>query len=217
MEHNRRLMEYSPALRKWIPRAGSDCEWPWPSLVPVPRKVKVYKEMMEKMTDHAPLNGFNHVLDIGQDRGESLIYINDVSNKITGLDVDMTMIDLSLANYRMSGRHYDPVEVYGMCCPPDKLIVDMSKPHFQDIDLVKIDAGHRTPFILEMLAELIQQNQPTIFICHDESFSNESIWDTMFTKYNYHSSVVSAEHISSPHGVFIAYLKKEQDHEKEEA
>lgn len=215
-EYNKRLLQYSPTTRKWMIRAGGDeYVWPWPSLVTTQRRAQVYKRMQEDMMNSNPLGNFKRVLDIGQDRGESLMWISTIADSIIGLDVDRTMIDLSLVNYRMNGR-YNPTKVHGLYVPPEKLIIDIDLPMFQDIDLVKIDAGKNTPFILEMLDELLERNRPTVFICHDDTFNNDTVWDWMLGRYDYHTSVVGTEFISSPHGVFVAYLSKELDDEKEE-
>jgi hypothetical protein len=164
------------------------------------------------MQQHTRLNGFQHALDIGMDRGESMIYISSVCDTITGLDTDLTMIDLGLANYRMSGR-YNPALVHGHYIPEDKLLIDVDLEYFSNIDLVKIDAGERTPQILEMLRELFLRLSPTVFICHDGSFTDQTIWDTMLTEHGYLSQVVSRDQLDCTHGVFIAYLKQEQTDE----
>jgi hypothetical protein len=161
--------------------------------------------MIEEMKQRSPIAPFRKVLDIGQDRGESMMWISTISEKIIGIDIDTRMIEVSQANLRMSG-HYC-ADRHSWFVLPEKSLVDIDDARWQDIDLVKVDAGARTLFVLEALAEVLERNHPVLFVIHNDSVANEEIWDYLIKTHGYIADVLDPDrcpHIG-PGSVMIGY------------
>lgn len=183
---------------RWVPAGGAGSIWPWPSLCPLGHSTVFYKTLITHMLDHSPLGRFRKVLDIGQDRGESIMWISTIADTVLGLDIDSRMIDLSTANYRMSGRARPQDEIFVL---PEKSLVDADDPRWSDIDLIKIDAGEKTLFVLEALEEVIARNKPLIFVIHS-NLENREIWDYLIRRHDYWAEV---QPDNQPRGVTVAY------------
>jgi len=115
---------------------------------------------------------FKRIVDIGQDRGQSLLWVKRLSNCVTGVDIDQTMIDLSLANYRIDCKLCkQPASDVLTYCLPEHSLISPDQPEFTDTDLVKIDAGPRTLFVLEALEQVLANSKPTVFVYIDHEVS----------------------------------------------
>ena len=161
--------------------------------------------MIQHMRPHAILGSFRKVLDIGQDEGESMMWLSRISEKVTGLDIDTRTIELSMTNLRMSGQ-YDCNRHRGFVLP-EKSLIDIDDPEWQDVDLIKIDAGHRTLFVIEALEEVIDRNQPLFFIVHGPDVDHDQIWNHMIGRHHYFAEIMRREQVEdlNPQACMIAY------------
>lgn len=186
--------------QSWIVVSGQ-----LPGLVPRRRPERFYRTMNSVLRQENVLGSFKKVLDIGQDQGESLMWLTRISEKVTGLDVDTRMIDLSLTNLRMSGL-YDS-QRHQVFVLPEKSLIDIDDPKWNDVDLIKIDAGSRTLFVLEALEEVIDRNEPMFFIVHGPDVDHDRVWDYMIRRHQYFAEVMKRQVIDdiNPLACLIAY------------
>jgi hypothetical protein len=191
----------SNGSRRWIPYDRKT----WPSLSKVTRPGAYYSSMIAVMKQHT-IDPYQHVLDIGQDLGESIMWLSSITENVTGIDIDSRIIELSEANFRSTGL-YQP-ERHRFIVLPEKSLVDADLPQWSDVDMIKIDAGERTLFVLEALVELIERNRPHLFICHSPVLNNQEIWDFVVKRMGYIGHVMAADpdrDLNTLAGTTIAY------------
>lgn len=173
-----------------------------------------FYQRLTGMMKQRQLGKYQHVLDIGQDMGDSIMWLSSITENISGVDVDSRIIDLSRHNFRQSGQ-YRP-DRHDFVVLPEKSLIDIDQLQWQNVDLVKIDAGARTLFVLEALVELLQRNRPQVFICHSPDLRNEDIWNFLIRDLGYFGHVISPD--TAPacpelDGTMIAYAHiGETDH-----
>ena len=168
-----RLIHRSASSGRLQPKSnGQSGPWPWPSLSFVPRRDEAYQAMIQTFRHLDLPQEFHRIVDVGQDRGQSLMWVKRLTNQITSVDIDQTMIDLSLANYRVDCKHHavQPTVVDTYCLPEHSLI-SPDQPEFTQTDLIKIDAGARTLFVLEALDQVLANSNPTVFVYIDHLVS----------------------------------------------
>lgn len=199
---------------RWLPRAGEGAVYPWPSLVKTQRTFRFYQNMINTIQAHSGVLGkFKKVIDIGQDRGESLMWLSTISENILGVDIDTRMIELSLTNVRMT-KKYD-MNQFDSFVLPEKSLIDIDDPRWHDVDLIKIDAGDKTLFVLEALSEVIERNRPMFFIVHSDDTDHDKIWDYLIKHHNYFADVMRCEKTQDhyPQGAMIAYVSIQEKEE----
>lgn len=198
---------------RWVPRGGDGAIYPWPSLVRSQRTTRFYQNMITQIKTHRGCLGkFRKVVDIGQDRGESLMWLSTISENLLGVDIDTRMIELSLANVAMA-RKYDMSKIDSFVMP-EKSLIDVDDPRWADVDLIKIDAGDKTLFVLEALIEVIERNRPMFFIVHTDSTQDQEIWDYLIKTHNYFADVVRHRVDDVyPNGALIAYVGIQEEEE----
>ena len=176
-----------------------------PGLLPGTRSDKFYRSMIGQLRNHAILGSFRKVLDIGQDEGQSMLWLSKISEQVTGLDIDTRTIELSLTNLRMSGL-YDSARHTGFVLP-EKSLIDIDDPQWHDVDLIKVDAGDKTLFVLEALAEVIDRNEPLFFVVHGPDVDHDQVWDYMVRRHHYFAEVMRREQVEdlNPQACMIAY------------
>jgi hypothetical protein len=193
-------LDRSPQRRAWTVVGGN-----LDGLLPRSRSDKFYRTMIGTMRPHAILGNFRKVLDIGQDEGESMMWLSRISEKVTGLDIDTRTIELTQANMRMSDwYHSDRHTAFVL---PEKSLIDIDDPVWHDVDLIKIDAGSRTLFVLEALEEVIDRNEPLFFIVHGPDVDHDQIWDHMIRRHHYFAEIMKREQVEdlNPLACMIAY------------
>jgi hypothetical protein len=207
LDHRHISLERVGATRKWVPRGGAGVVYPWPSLVKTARTHRFYYHMIENLKKQRGILGkFKKVLDIGQDRGDSMMWLSTISERVTGIDIDTKMIDLSLTNMRI-WEQYNPLRHTAFVLP-EKSLIDVDDPQWADVDLIKIDAGEMTLFVLEALSEVIERNRPMFFIVHNAAMKSQEIWDYLMKKHNYFAQVMEPKEVTDayPGGVMLSYV-----------
>ena len=203
------MAKRGPVCWSWVPKRSGD-EWPWPCFSWHERPDRAYEDMIEILRGHPLPQNYRYVIDVGQDRGRSLMWLSKIANHIVSVDIDRTIIDLSLANYRMSTRtpvRVDRLQLYPEqpVTVPEHVLIGPEERIYYETDLIKIDAGSRTLFVLESLASVIQNSYPTVFVFHDHTVDNESV-NRWLTNHGYLGDDVPTTLIGLTTGQFVGYV-----------
>ena len=190
---------------QWTPKGTA-----WPCFSWRERPDRAYEQMLEILRGKPIPKEYRYIIDVGQDRGRSLMWLSKIANHIVSVDIDRTIIDLSIANYRMSTRR--PVRVdrleldpLNRVVVPEHVLIAPNERIYYETDLIKIDAGPRTLFVLESLEGVIANSLPTVFVYHDHTVDNDLVGSWLVNR-GYNGDDVPSTLIGLTTGEFVGYV-----------
>lgn len=133
-------------------------------------------------------NDYRTVIEIDLSHDGQVLWIQTLCGKYVDMKVEPIAIDLSPAHEVDRKSHKTTKEVVKN---PQTALVNAKLAPYDTVDLIKVNAGVWTPYILETLKEVIDVNKPFMFIELDDRTDSDTIHTLLIEEFGYHSPEVT--------------------------
>lgn len=120
---------------------------------------------------------------INVDYVDGLIIVHTICGKLSNsMKVEPLYIDL------VNGTSN---KMDGVVKPTEKLLVDAEQVPYTQVDVIKINAGEWSMFVVESLKEVINNSKPFVFVSLDPEICQNSIYNTLVNECGYINEITN--------------------------